>query len=285
MKKTILSNYFEIKKNSIDHQQQKFLSKYKQEKIINELHLTDQEILDNSIKIKKAIDSYYNCKDGSQQCGNGGFHYILVKNDNKLELKMIECPFQNEQNHLKKILNNYALKEITSIDYSLTTEMYPKFKNDLNEIKGLIVNNKKNLYIINEHNNFSEILSSLTNELANENNTIIFLNMIDLYTYVINLTYNNENLFNFIDQLKNVDFLILDEVGNEKFKQFIHTNILYTILHYRSIKKKPIIFLSQFNLKDLKKQYELSTSFKEKNKVEHYVNKILNMVNKKIYKY
>ena len=40
------------------------------------------------------------------------------------------------------------------------------------------------------------------------------------------------------------------------------------------IVKKPIIFISQFEIKELKKRYELQSSFKEKNNIDHFIKKI-----------
>ncbi len=271
---------FDIKKS-----QKQFLDKYKKEKIIIDLKVNDDELLKYSSIVKKAVDNYQNCQKSTSSCPNGGFHYVLYRNkNNELDLRIEECKKIESENEFKKIINNYVLREITTVDYNLSTSDFSKQKNIIQELEELVRQNKS-IYIFNEKNDINELISAITNSLAKQNYKIAFLNMIDFSTYATTISFDKTtNLLQLIDVLKNVDLLVLDEVGNEKFQRFINTNILYAILNHRSITKKPNIFISQFEIKDLKKRYELQASFKEKTNIEHFIKKIENITNKTRFK-
>ena len=275
-----------LKTIDVSKSEKKFLEKYKHEELVKKMNLTDAQILKFSPEIKKAVDSYHKCSDGGGTCGNGGFHYVLHKVDDILVLKVEECPNHKEQKSKQNIINHYEIKEMTTVDYSLTINDFKDIEKDLLEMKDLIVNKKQNIYIFNEENNISPAINALTNELAAEGYKIGFYNMIDFVSYATMVTFDKSAAaYELNDKLKNVDILVLDEVGNEKFQRFINTNILYTVFNSRNITKKPIIFISQYELKDLKKQYEMQVKSTEKPSIEHYIQRIKNIINKKIYKF
>ncbi len=277
---------FSLSAIDLDASQKKFLATYKNSNIVKALKLQDKEILEYSALVKKAVDCEQQCLKNHDHCGNGGFHYVLYRDGEQLALKVESCPNFKQQDALKNIINHYELKEMTNVDFDLKIDNFQHQAKDLLEIKDLILKNKQNIYIYNQKNDMTSAISALTNELAAQNYKIGFFNMIDFVAYATIVSFEkNSQLFELNEKLKNVDVLVLDEVGNEKFQRFINFNILYTIFNYRNIHKKPIIFISQYELKDLKKQYELQTISKEYPAIQHYTQRIHNIVNRKVFKF
>lgn len=274
-----------FKNIDVKKSEQNFLNKYKYEKIIKDLKISDDELLQNSSLVKTCVDCYNNCRESKESCPNGGYHYVLYRDENKvLKIKVDECQKYLTKNRFKKIVDNYELRQITTINYDLKEEDFANNISIINDIKNAI-NTKNSIYIFDDGNNVSDIVSSITNEMADNNKKIAFLNMIELSTYALTISFDkNSNLLELIDILKNVDILVLDEIGNEKFQRFINTNIIYPVLNSRYVNKKPTIFISQFQLKELKKQYELQ-AFKEKVNIENFIKKINLITNKTEYKF
>lgn len=76
------------------------------------------------------------------------------------------------------------------------------------------------------------------------------------------------------------DILIIDELGIEKFSDYIHIDMLLPIFQHRLINKLPVYFISNLNLEKLK------TNYKNNNlsciQLDKFINMIENLVEKNI---
>ncbi|MBR3832156.1 MAG: hypothetical protein IKJ72_00785, partial [Mycoplasmataceae bacterium] len=93
-----------------------------------------------------------------------------------------------------------------------------------------------------------------------------------------NVEKNNELNSYIIDKLKNVDVLIIDDIGNEKQSNWFLFSILYPILEFRLNEQKIVCFSSIFSSLNLKK-YWLKSKELDSIKVERLIDKINSLTN------
>lgn len=267
---SILDN---IEKIDIKKSQKQFIDNYKNNEIVISLKISNQEMLDNSSIIKKAIDNHNNCTSDKNFCPNGGFHYTLYRDENnQLKSKIIECNKIKNQNEFKKIINNYLLKEITVVDYNLKINDFNKYTPIIDKIKTNVLN-KKNIYVHVKSDDVIDAISALTNNLCNDEKTVAFINVVDFSTYTI--TNPLEKIAVTLEKMKDVDLLVLNELGIEKFTRYLNINLIYSIINYRFVIKKPIIFISKYDIKELHKKYTMSTPSTQKKDIDNFIDKII----------
>ena len=122
-------------------------------------------------------------------------------------------------------------------------------------------------------------LMTLANYSINKEKSVIFVNSSDLYDYMKkNVEKNNDLNSYIIDKLKNVDVLIIDDIGNEKQSNWFLFSILYPIFTYRYNEEKIVCFSSIFSLLNLKK-YWLKSKELDSIKVERLIDKINSLTN------
>ena len=122
-------------------------------------------------------------------------------------------------------------------------------------------------------------LMTLANYSINKEKSVIFINSSELYDYMKkNVEKNNDLNSYIIDKLKNVDVLIIDDIGNEKQSNWFLFSILYPIFTYRYNEEKIVCFSSIFSLLNLKK-YWLKSKELDSIKVERLIDKINSLTN------
>ena len=122
-------------------------------------------------------------------------------------------------------------------------------------------------------------LMTLANYSINKEKSVIFVNSSELYDYMKKNVEKNNYLNSYIiDKLKNVDVLIIDDIGNEKQSNWFLFSILYPIFTYRYNEEKIVCFSSIFSLLNLKK-YWLKSKELDSIKVERLIDKINSLTN------
>lgn len=119
-------------------------------------------------------------------------------------------------------------------------------------------------------------LNSLANYVIKNNRSVIFITSVDLLDFLLkNIEKNNESNYEVINKMKEVDVLLIDDLGQEKMNNWF-LSIIYQILDYRFKNKKICCFTSNFSLNELKKQW-FKVKDLEKIKIEKIINKISNL--------
>lgn len=98
-------------------------------------------------------------------------------------------------------------------------------------------------------------LNAFANYLIDNRKTIIYTKLSDLNNFFKSKFDNKEELNILIDKIKNVDYLLIDDIGSEKLSEWFLFNILYHILDYRLIRNKMCCFTSNLDYLGLEKQY------------------------------
>ncbi len=231
-------------------------------KIINDKNLTDEQI-EESIPIffdiiedEKNTDNLYTSEIEIQSNG------IIIR---KLVPTTIGKKYENK--------NNFILRDITVVDYLLLPAKNDKQEIKTNEFmwneerkellnyfkKTVLKNFKKDEYFKGAYiyGNFgvgkSFFTQSLANYFASKNKTVAYINNNDLASHLkqlFSIGYKKT-----IDNLKNVDFLFIDDIGSEKNSAWMISEILFSILSHRMDVKKTTFFTSNFSYKQLEKEF------------------------------
>ena len=100
------------------------------------------------------------------------------------------------------------------------------------------------------------LLAGLMNSLAKKDKQIGFIHF---PTYLIDLkaSFSSGDNAYAMDKLLKVDYLLLDEIGEENITAWSRDEILLTILSYRLLNHLPTFFTSLYGYSELKKVYTL----------------------------
>ena len=122
----------------------------------------------------------------------------------------------------------------------------------------------------------STLAGFLTRSLAKQG---YHLGYVHFPTYLIDLknSFNEFGNDNNIEELRNVDYLVIDDLGGENVTGWSRDEVLAAVLTYRNQNKKITLFTSQYTQDDLIKIYTLKKDAREKIKVERLLNTIFTM--------
>ena len=122
----------------------------------------------------------------------------------------------------------------------------------------------------------STLAGFLTRSLAKQG---YHLGYVHFPTYLIDLknSFSEFGNDNNIEELRNVDYLVIDDLGGENVTSWSRDEVLAAVLTYRNQNKKITLFTSQYTQDDLIKIYTLKKDAREKIKVERLLNTIFTM--------
>ncbi len=121
--------------------------------------------------------------------------------------------------------------------YKLSFEFVENYRKD-KYIKGLYIFGK---YATGK----SYLLSAIAQELAEKNITVLFVYMPDLVRS-IRQGMNEGNLEQRINQLKQSDVLMMDDIGGENMSPWFRDEILVPVMQYRLSAQLPVFMTSNF---------------------------------------
>ena len=236
--------------------------------------------LKNNTKLMDTCDELKNCKTckGLFMCKNKVSGHVLYPSfDETLKFIYMPCKYQKElikkESEKKDKLNEIKNARMKDIDIN--------DKNRVKVIKWLKeyfdnyekVNTLKGLYL---HGSFGSgktyLISALFNELEiskDANTEVVYLpetlrNMKEDFSLV-------EDKLNY---LKNVDILLIDDIGAENVTAWGRDEILGTILQYRMNNKLSTFFTSNLTLEELEVHLSLSKNSEDKVKARRIIERI-----------
>lgn len=98
----------------------------------------------------------------------------------------------------------------------------------------------------------THLASAICNELIFKKR-VVFANVPDLLSKIRATFSGTGNSQEIMDKLENCTLLVLDDIGAEKWTDWVEQT-LYTIVNYRYNHKKPIIYTTNCSLKQLEDQ-------------------------------
>ncbi len=234
-------------------------------------HLTEEEI-------DKSLPKLYEYKTQSKQCAHcasfhgcknilQGYSPILRVENNEIHLYYEKCPSriayeqEEQQRHLIKSL--YMPQEI--LDASIG-DIYddPDRSEAVVELLSFIEEAKsglpaKGLYFYGPFGvGKTYLLGALANRLKTYHISSMLIYMPEFVRSIKDSLQDN-TVNEKIAYFKEVDVLMLDDIGAETQSAWFRDEVLGSILQYRMMEKKPTFFTSNYSLKQLEKHLAITT--------------------------
>ena len=244
-------------------------------KVLQKFNLTRRDIEENWIEFldyKEDLDSCIGCKS-LQSCPKISKGMVRCFNyyNGEISLSLQPCHFGQSYYADQKILSDILLKNIS--DKILLTK-----PSDLTIIKDPESNGKAVVkilsdYIKNPENKGiylygqggcgkSTLMGFLIRCLVTKGYKCGFIHF-PTFLMDIKASFGNEGINNSIELMKNLDYLVIDDVGGENVTPWSRDEILSAVIAYRLQNQKATFFTSEYSLERLKKIYSLKTGDKE----------------------
>ena len=250
-------------------------------KIVNKLKL-DKEYLENYTSfLEESSLEFRNCSNckGLAMCKNkiNGFAYLPRIIDGNLIFEYKLCRYKKSAIKKEKGLKN--IKNFNTPDVYKEASISKIYKTDKNRFKTItwlldfLDNYKsgdKGLYL---HGNFgcgkTYLIAATFNELAKKGykTSIIF------WPEFVRDMFSND-FRESLDYVKNVDMLLIDDLGAENLTSYNRDEILCPILQYRMDNKLTTFITSNLNIKELHNHLSTSKSGVEEIKAGRIISRI-----------
>ena len=220
-----------------------------------------EEYLSDLLSYKVEKDYCTDC-EGLDQCKQDtiGLEPTLKYEDDKIKTFHRECNFsvhRNMQARKDSLINAMFMPKMiynaTFEDYETNTEARMEIYKYLMSFLRLypMGEKMKGLYIWGEYQKGKTYtLASLANELIKKGYSVIIAYYPDLVRE-FKSSISSGGLETLINKLKQVDILLLDDIGGEAKSAWIRDEVLGPILQYRLLDEKPTFFSSNVSRKEL----------------------------------
>lgn len=237
---------------AIDNIRKEVLEDKEIKKFLQKNKITDQ-IFDINLPLfyqQKQANDICNACLGKKECQMDVYlmQSMLEYYHGNVNLKLVKCKYVD-------IINEDLLDMMFFPKTYEDGEWYvsPKRKPIFDAIAAYFANPKKNkgFYI---HGSFGTgktfILVKIARELTKKNIKVIFAYYPDLVRHIKG-SFANNGVEAIVNKLKNVDVLMLDDIGGENNSGYIRDEILGPILQYRMLGNMPTFMSSNYSMKDL----------------------------------
>lgn len=232
-------------------------------------------------KIETTACELSNCKNckGLETCKNKvkGFVYCPKLNDTRVEFNYVACKYYKKSN-TKALVMFYEMsseiKKARMSDIDITDKKRVKVIKWLKKFYDDYDKNSinKGLYL---HGNFgcgkTFLVAAMLNELASKKVNVAIVYYPELLR---SLKSFNEDFNDRINEIKEVDILLLDDIGAEKVSDWNRDEILGTILQYRMDNNKSTFFTSNLNIAELESHLSLNRNSEDKVKARRIIERI-----------
>lgn len=198
-----------------------------------------------SCKSCKSLDECPFIVKGLRKYFDGKYFY-----DKECEYKKISKLKFNQNKKISTLYLPQNVLEASIESYELKDEQRKKIVDFLNKFKEEYKsnNNPKGLYI---YGTFAigktYTLAMIANELAKENISSALVYFPDLVANLKSSLNNQLEFEKIIEDLKNVDVLLLDDLGSENMTSWVRDEIFGPLINYRLMEKKPVFITSNLN--------------------------------------
>ena len=243
--------------------------------------LPKEVVIKNNTKLMDTCDELKICKTckGLFMCKNKVSGHVLYPSFSDETLKFIYMPCKYQKELIKK--ESEKKEKLNEIKNARMKDIDIEDKNRYKVIKWLKkyfddyekVNTLKGLYL---HGSFGSgktyLISALFNELE------ISKDAITEVVYLPETLRNMKEDFSLVEDkvnyLKNVDILLIDDIGAENVTAWGRDEILGTILQYRMNNKLSTFFTSNLTLEELEVHLSLSKNSEDKVKARRIIERI-----------
>lgn len=221
------------------------------------------------------------CK-GLSYCKNNEVGYQLFCNEND-EFSLQPCKYKKEaekkRNSLIKTL--YLPENIldaTLESFDTNSESRKKIYSHIVEYDTKDTDSIKKGYYL--YGTFAigktYALAVIANELAKKGIPSLLIYFPDLVLDLKN-AIGSPRFEELVNMLKDIDILMLDDLGSENMTPWIRDEILGPVINYRMMAGKPIYISSNLNPQDLKKHLAIDTTPSQKLKAERLLSRMTSL--------
>ena len=273
-KKKLSIEYFNAKKDI------KFID------VLDKMPLSDDELMKYTYTLKQCFIEEENCKkcEGLDECKNevNGCKYCPLIVDNNINFDYKICKYKSELlDKIEYIKDSYVFTVSKDIRNAKMKDIYTDDKNRVEVIKWLTdfiknYNNKKEVKGLYLCGNFgsgkSYLVSAMINELVKSGKKgalVYYPELLRSLKASFSKDFNDQ-----FESVKNVDLLLLDDVGAENITPWSRDEILGPILQYRMEEKLPTFFTSNFTIEELEKHLSIDSKGVDKLKAKRIIERI-----------
>ena len=197
---------------------------------------------------------------------NKGYYFDLVYDDGLLIKQLKPCAHQLEYDKKMFFLDNYIIKDFPdslltiTIREIMSKEEPDSYKVNVIKLASFIEDPRGAGYYIYGDLGVGKtyLLSAITNELAKKGFKIAFVNLPSLANNLRSLISENHSLERTLYNLRNVDILVLDDIGSENVTNWFRDEILLSVLNYRMEALKSTFFTSNLSIDELLEHYSVN---------------------------
>lgn len=238
---------------------------------MKEYQVDETYIYDHCGKISDWVDSCHIC----ERCQGLDFcamplkgHYLDSKVDaGFLQSEMNKCRYQKKNDERIKHSRNYivfdAKKEYLLIDINDIDSNGESSDYMVAVVKALrfINDPQKGLYLYGQPGvGKTYLMAGITNQLAKKGRKIAFVNVPKYIAELKMLFQDNEAFERKVRGLKQIDILVLDDIGGESVTGWSRDEILLPLLDERMEKGKVTLFTSNYSWKELKARLTVTSN-------------------------
>lgn len=294
----------EVIKNNYDVNDNK-LSEYYDEainnnptfkKLVTKLKLPKEYLAKYTTKLEDTSKELDNCKNCKRlfECKNsyqGYVYYPEILNDN-LVFDYVPCKYKKEQIEKDKYKENIYLFEVPKeIQEASMKDIHLDDPDRFEIIKwlkkfidGYEKDKKgKGLYLTgNFGSGKTYLISACLNELAKKNHKIAIIYYPEFLRSLKESFSEPEEYNSKFKFIKNVELLLIDDIGAETMTEWSRDEVLGTILQYRMQEGLITFFTSNLTIKELEEHFSISSRGVEKVKAKRIIERIKYLTEEKI---
>ena len=257
-------------------------------KIVNKLKLPNNYLMKYTSKIEDSAKELDNCKKckNLQNCKNsyqGYIYYPELLNDN-LVFDYTPCKYKKEQIEKDKYKDNIYLfelpKEIKEASMKNIDLTDPERFEIIKWLKKFLDTYKKNgskrgLYLTgNFGSGKTYLISACLNELAKKDHKIAIIYYPEFLRSLKESFNDPEEYNNKFKYIKNVELLLIDDIGAETMTEWSRDEVLGTILQHRMQEQLTTFFTSNLTIAELEEHFSISSKGVEKIKAKRIIERI-----------
>lgn len=265
----ILEDFENINKLDLEKEYKESLKDKNFKTFVEKLNISDKILMKYTSILEESAKEVRNCCNckSLMECKNKieGFAYLPKINGDNIIFEYKPCKYKNDLVKQEKYLNNIKYFNIPEeLKNASINDIYKTDKKRFKVINWLLDfldsykdnPNQKGLYL---HGNFgcgkSYLVASILNELAKQGvkSSIIFWP-----EFLRQAFYNDFN--EKFDYVKNVEVLLIDDIGAEKVTEWNRDEILCPLLQYRMDNHLTTFFTSNLTIDELKQLLSISKS-------------------------
>ena len=258
------------------------------QKLTTALNLPKSYLMKYTTSLEESCKELNNCKKckGIIECKNsyqGHVFYPNILNDN-LVFDYVACKYKKEQDELNKYKKNIFLFEVPKeikeasmknidLDNPDRFQIIKWLKKFLDEYKPRA--GMKGIYLTG---NFgcgkTYLISAALNELAKKEHKIAIIYYPEFLRSLKESFGDPEGYNEKFKMMKNVEVLLIDDIGAETMTEWSRDEVLGTILQYRMQEGLTTFFTSNLTIKELEEHFSFSARGIEKVKAKRIIERI-----------